>query len=115
MRTHLRRAGALGLVLAAVLAPAHVVSAQEPGEPPPVPGYPAIEGAPEEPPPAPTEPPAAEAPAEPAAGQEGVVVQTRGPVHEAYAQAYERAPEPGPVVARRPPEPVPEEPPDQKP
>ena len=39
----------------------------------------------------------------------------RGPVHEAYAVPHEARPLPGPLVARQPPDPVPEEPPDQKP
>src|SRR5437899_1931384 len=52
---------------------------------------------------------------EPAGPEEGIEVQTRGPVHEAYAQPSLASPEPGPVIPNRPPEPVPEEPPDQKP
>src|SRR5262245_24029566 len=42
-------------------------------------------------------------------------VQARGPVHEAFAAPVERDPEPGIVVAKQPPEPVPELPPDTKP
>jgi hypothetical protein len=45
----------------------------------------------------------------------GIIVQTKGPVHEAYAQPGDVKPEPGAIVARRPPDPIPEEPPEQKP
>jgi hypothetical protein len=56
-------------------------------------------------------PPAADAPA---ALPEGADVLAKGPVHEAFATTAE-APAPGPVVAKQPPEPVEELPPDQKP
>jgi hypothetical protein len=46
---------------------------------------------------------------------DAVQVQTRGPVHEAYAQPVEQNPQPGPVVAKQPPDPITEVPPDQKP
>lgn len=61
--------------------------------------------------------PAAPAPpaGEPAPPEDGVEVQTRGPVHEAFAQPSTAEPEPGPVVPKDPPKPVPETPPDQKP
>jgi len=49
------------------------------------------------------------------AGVKDIVVQTRGPVHEGYAQPFDATPEPGPMVPKAPPEPVPELPPDQKP
>ena len=39
----------------------------------------------------------------------------RGPVHEAYAQPIDYQPQPGPVVAKKPPEPLDELPPSQKP
>jgi WXXGXW repeat (2 copies) len=42
-------------------------------------------------------------------------VQTRGPVHEAFAQPVAYDPGPGPVVPREPAPPVEEQPPDQKP
>lgn len=45
---------------------------------------------------------------------EGVEVLARGPVHEAFASTAEQ-PKPTPVLNRRPPEPVEELPPDQKP
>ena len=45
---------------------------------------------------------------------EGVEVLARGPVHEAFAATSEQ-PKPTPVLNRRPPEPVEELPPDQKP
>src|SRR5262245_23331686 len=38
-----------------------------------------------------------------------------GPIHEAYAQQAPKNPEPGAIVAKKPPDPVPEEPPDRKP
>jgi hypothetical protein len=44
-----------------------------------------------------------------------ISVQTRGPIHEAYAQPVDQTPKPGPVVPKKPPAPVPELPPDQKP
>jgi hypothetical protein len=47
--------------------------------------------------------------------QEGIEVQTRGPVHEAFAQPVARDPEPTRVIEKQPPEPVPELPPDLKP
>jgi hypothetical protein len=46
--------------------------------------------------------------------EEGEVL-TRGPVHEAFAEVVEFNPEPGPVIAKAPPETVQELPPDQKP
>jgi hypothetical protein len=50
-----------------------------------------------------------------AEAQEGVEVQTRGPLHEAYAAPQALNPTPSPIVPKQPPEPVPEMPPDQKP
>jgi hypothetical protein len=44
-----------------------------------------------------------------------IEVQTRGPVHEAYAQPTDLQPEPGPMVPKQPPEPIPELPPEQQP
>src|SRR5262249_18833730 len=52
---------------------------------------------------------------QPDAGEEGIIAQGRGPVHEGYAQPYSAQPQPGPVIPREPPQPVPEEPPDQRP
>jgi hypothetical protein len=46
---------------------------------------------------------------------DGVDVQLRGPVHEAFAQAFDVRAEPGQVVAAEPPPPVPEEPPEERP
>src|SRR5262245_30646020 len=54
---------------------------------------------------------AEEAPALP----DGIVVQTRGPVHEAYAEPHRSTPGPGAVVPKQPPDSIPEVPPDQKP
>jgi hypothetical protein len=45
----------------------------------------------------------------------GIEVAPRGPIHEAFAQPFRLNPEPGPLVAKQPPAPVPELPPDQKP
>jgi hypothetical protein len=46
---------------------------------------------------------------------EGVEVQKRGPVHEAFAEPLVDNPGPGPVVPRQPPDPIQELSPDQKP
>ena len=47
--------------------------------------------------------------------QNDIVTQARGPVHEAYAEPAETRPEPEPIVAKQPPDPIAELPPDQKP
>ena len=52
---------------------------------------------------------------DPPAPPEGVEVLARGPLHEAYAQPGNAMVEPGPVVAKQPPAPIEEVPPDQKP
>jgi WXXGXW repeat (2 copies) len=44
-----------------------------------------------------------------------IEVQTRGPLHDAIAQPFGVKPEPGPLVAKEPPAPIPEDPPQQKP
>lgn len=44
-----------------------------------------------------------------------IAVQARGPVHEAFAQPSEAQPHPSPRLSKKPPPPIPEEPPDQKP
>src|SRR5947209_16315102 len=55
-------------------------------------------------------------PADPATAQEeGVEVQARGPVHEAFAEPISGQPRPSPIVPKKPPDPVEEMPPDQKP
>jgi hypothetical protein len=54
-------------------------------------------------------------PPPPPGATEGVDVQARGPVHEAYAEPTDARPEPTPLVTKQPPDPVPEVPPDQKP
>src|SRR5262249_8665002 len=56
--------------------------------------------------------PADEAPPPP---PQGVEVLAKGPVHEAYAEAVDVRPPPGPVVPKQPADPVEETPPDQKP
>src|SRR5947209_20548070 len=60
---------------------------------------------PNQPPPLPDPPPL----------QEGVEVEARGPVHEAFAEPYTPRPEASPVVPQQPPDPVEEMPPDQRP
>jgi len=47
--------------------------------------------------------------------QNGVEAQARGAVHEAYAEPAETRPDPRPIIAKQPPEPIQEQPPDQKP
>jgi hypothetical protein len=47
--------------------------------------------------------------------QEGVEVQARGPIHEAFAEPVIRGPRDSPAVPKQPPEPIEELPPDQKP
>src|SRR5580765_6760246 len=42
-------------------------------------------------------------------------VQGRGVIHEGFAQPNNAKPEPGPIVPKQPPAPVPEEPAEQKP
>src|SRR5436305_1769636 len=49
------------------------------------------------------------------ADEQGAQVQTRGPVHEAFAGVVTFNPEPGVVVPKAPPESIQEVPPDQKP
>src|SRR5262245_62123195 len=46
---------------------------------------------------------------------QGADVQTRGPVHEAYATPTSLQPSPSPVVSKKPPAPIEELPPDEKP
>src|SRR5438105_1405063 len=46
---------------------------------------------------------------------EGVDVRARGPVHEAFAEPVLSQPRPAPVVPKKPPDPIQEVPPDQKP
>lgn len=46
---------------------------------------------------------------------DGVDVQTRGPIHEAFAQPTSPSPVESPVIAKKPPEPINELPPEQKP
>jgi hypothetical protein len=50
-----------------------------------------------------------------AAPDEGVEVQVRGPVHEAFAEPVEARPQPSIIVTKQPPDPIDELPPDQKP
>src|SRR5438067_9601137 len=47
--------------------------------------------------------------------QPGVEVQTRGPVHEAFAQAFDPVQGPGPVVPNPPPPVIRELPPEERP
>ncbi|MCS7046430.1 MAG: YXWGXW repeat-containing protein [Gemmataceae bacterium] len=46
---------------------------------------------------------------------DGVEIQVRGPVHEAFAQPNDPQVGPGPVVPKAPPAPIPEEPPAERP
>lgn len=46
---------------------------------------------------------------------DGIAVQSRGPVHEAFAELVNPTPQAGPVAPKQPPDPIPEVPPDQKP
>ena len=46
---------------------------------------------------------------------DAIDVQTRGPVHEAFAQPTDAPAQPDLIVPKKPPDPIPEEPPDQKP
>src|SRR6266566_4961636 len=52
---------------------------------------------------------------EPDKPEAGIEVLARGPVHEAFAQPTEATAQPGIVVPRRPPDPIAELPPDEKP
>jgi hypothetical protein len=45
----------------------------------------------------------------------GVEVLTRGPVHEAFAEPFDANAAPGPAVAKEPPPPIPEAPPEERP
>jgi hypothetical protein len=54
-------------------------------------------------------------PPEEAQTQPGVEVQTRGPVHEAFAEPADSRPEPTPLVTKEPPAPVDEVPPEERP
>ncbi len=51
----------------------------------------------------------------PVPSSEDIVPQPRGPVHEAFAQPSNMTPQPGPVVPKKPPVPISEMPPEQKP
>src|SRR5205814_1027605 len=94
MKAAIHHAGALGLSLTALFATNQLLPAQPPGTDPQVPADAARSDLPLSP---------------------DISVQTRGPVHEAFAQPTAATPQPGPVIARKPPEPIPEMPPDQKP
>src|SRR5215468_6569743 len=51
------------------------------------------------------------------AANDDISVQARGPIHEAYAQPVDSGAtlEQGPILPKKPPDPIPEEPPEQKP
>jgi hypothetical protein len=51
----------------------------------------------------------------PVPGGEDMIPQPRGPVHESFALPPDMAPRPGPIVPKKPPAPISEMPPDQKP
>jgi hypothetical protein len=46
---------------------------------------------------------------------DGTEPQTRGPLHEAFAEPAVANPQPGPIIPKKPPDPIEEMPPDQKP
>src|SRR5262249_13700121 len=50
-----------------------------------------------------------------AAAQAGITGQARGPIHEAFAQPVTDTAHPGLIAPKQPSDPVPEEPPEQKP
>src|SRR5436305_945434 len=58
---------------------------------------------------------ASQAPPDDGAPPEGVEVQARGPVHEAFGEPTNARGTPGPVVSKAPPAPVEEAPPQEKP
>lgn len=89
----------LGTIVGSMLLSVNLYAQQE-SLPPPTPPT-----AQEQPPPPPTPP----------AAQEGVEVMARGPVHEAFAEPTEVRPSPSPLVAKQPPDPIEELPPDQRP
>jgi hypothetical protein len=47
--------------------------------------------------------------------EKGIVVQARGPIHEAFAEPHDKDPTPSVILPKKPPDPIPEEPPDQRP
>src|SRR5262245_23313464 len=51
----------------------------------------------------------------PAELPKGLQIETRGPIHEGFAQPYDLTPEPGPLVPKAPPPNLNEEPPDLRP
>jgi hypothetical protein len=78
----------------------------------------AAQQVPPPPPPDADTPPALNAPGTPApaaADQSGGEVLTRGPLHEAFAEVVAYNPQPGQIVAKKPPEAIEEVPPAQKP
>jgi hypothetical protein len=91
----------VGLAVALAVASSWDLSEARPQGPPP----PAVQ----QPAPTPGLPPRTEA-----GPQEGVEPLGRGPIHEAFAQPTPTKPQAGPIVPKKPPEPVPEQPPDQK-
>jgi hypothetical protein len=51
----------------------------------------------------------------PVPGSNDIAVQPRGPIHEAFAMPPNASPQFGPLIPKRPPDPIPEVPPDQRP
>src|SRR3954447_19853543 len=86
----------LGLVAVGLIA---LLAAQGPQAQPPPPQ-----------PPVPIDPSAQPGDTEP-----GVEPQTRGPVHEAFAQPETADPQPSPIVPKRPPDGIDEMPPEEQP
>lgn len=82
--------------------------------PPDVPAYRRADGVGDPPPVPGVAQPADDPPAAKGADAQGEVLG-RGPIHEGYAQPGATTPTPAPVVPKKPPEPINEVPPDQKP
>src|SRR5262245_61030248 len=102
---HASRWWSAGIVLGSLFFPALLAAAPPEDTPPPPPAEKVSQVRPDLPPPADKD----------YAEEPGVQVQTRGPVHEAFAQPTEVKPQPGPIVPKKPPGPITEEPPEQKP
>ena len=66
-------------------------------------------------PPAPVAPVAYEIPAPPIVAPADFDVETRGPVHEAFAEPIQNQPQPGILINHAPPDPIQETPPDARP
>jgi hypothetical protein len=63
----------------------------------------------------PAQAPQEAAPEDQTGAASGMTVLARGPVHEAYARPVTATPQPGLTVSKKPPDPIQEEPPDERP